>query len=754
MLKTRTGSHERRQAANLIDFDDRRIESRRRSDLPVHVERRRLSYQTRLHRRVAFKAPLSVEVDGRAYAGEAVDLSPVGILILSDAPFERGTALTLHFSFRYNACQVRIAGEVSLVRDRESGATEMKAVGIRFTDVPAFEEGLLASAIADIEANHPFCKMTQVDITLSEDVPVEQFDENMARSIAIANDRRNDRRAQAALSVQFCFRTAITRKKEFWMATTADISQKGLSVVAHGVFPKRGKPTVEITLSSTSAAIAARVTIAWRNDEQGSYGLILSEMNESDRAAWNALVQQSDALPPGRREPGRARNPVNYDPKYHDPDLEKRKNPRRLSDIMAVELSRQSKTARLVRSDCFPPGKADPATTARQLRAWVSLKTGARLKHIGFSSQDADGLQANVENFIGMAQVPIGVAGPLKIVGGFARGTFYVPMATTEGTLVASYTAGMQILSMAGGVSTSFLSDETHMSPIFRFQNVRACQIFVQWLDTHFDAVKQVAEKTTRHGKLIRLEPHIFDRNVAVKFCYTTGEASGINIIALATDAACRYIASVTRPDHYHVQGNFSAIKKVTAHNVIAGYGKSVIAEAILPADLLKQFWNVTPQAMLDYYHQSVLGTVHSGMVGFSGHAANAITAIFLACGQDVANVVESHVSVANYELTANGDLYVSVKIPNLILGTVGGGTGLATQKECLGMIGCDGRRGTAKRLAEIVAAAVLAGEVSICAGNAGGVFIDAFKEVRALQAVQNLKPARNLGSRRPPVAV
>ena len=737
MIRTRAGFHERRQAANLIDFDDRRMEARRRGDLPVQLERRRLPYQTRLHRRVAFKVPTNVEVEGMAYAGEAVDLSPVGLLILSDAPFQRGTALTLHFEFRYNACHLRLAGEVIMVRARENGAPGMNAVGIRFTDVSAFEAGLLTSAIADIETDPAFCKISQLDITLSEDLLVEHFDENMARSISVANDRRNHRRAQEALPVRFCFRAAITRKKEFWSGTTADISEHGLSVVAQGALPKRGKGMVEITLSSTSAAVAARVKIAWRSDEQVTYGLILSEISDADRAAWNAVVHQSDAPLPGRRNQGRMRNPVNYDPRYHDPDLEQRKTPRRLSDIMTVKMAGQDKTARMVRSDCFPPGKADPAATARRLRAWVSLKTGASLKHIGFSTQSAEGLQANIENFVGMAQVPIGVAGPLKILGGFARGTFYVPMATTEGTLVASYTAGMQILSMSGGVTTSFLSDETHISPIFRFQNVRACQVFVQWLDTHFDAVKQAAEKTTRHGKLTRLEPHIFDRNVAVKFCYTTGEASGINIIALATDAACRYIASVVRPDAYHVQGNFSAIKKVSAHNFVSGYGKSVIAEAILPADLLQRLWHVTPEAMVDYYHKAVLGTVHGGMVGFSGHAANGITAIFLACGQDVANVVESHVSVASGELTADGDLYVSVKIPNLILGTVGGGTGLATQKECLQMIGCDGRRGTAKRLAEIVAASVLAGEVSICASNAGGVFVDAFKEVRALQTDQ-----------------
>jgi hydroxymethylglutaryl-CoA reductase (NADPH) len=291
----------------------------------------------------------------------------------------------------------------------------------------------------------------------------------------------------------------------------------------------------------------------------------------------------------------------------------------------------------------------------------------------------------------------------------------------------------MQLLSLAGGVSTAFLKDETHISPLFKFDNIVAANLFVQWVDTHFDPIKKEAEQTTKHGRLERLEPHLFDRNVALKFCYSTGDAMGSNMITLATEAACQYIASVIKPVGYHIQSSFSAMKKVTAHNFLSGYGRSVVAEALIPADLIQRFYGTTPQTILSYYLKAVKSTLHAGMMGFTGHAANAITAIFIACGQDVANVVESHMGVSSCEVTPEGGFYISLKLPNLILGTAGGGSGLATQKECLDLLGCVGR-GTSKKFAEIVCAAVLAGEVAMYASNAGGTFVDSFRGVRHRQ--------------------
>lgn len=307
-------------------------------------------------------------------------------------------------------------------------------------------------------------------------------------------------------------------------------------------------------------------------------------------------------------------------------------------------------------------------------------------------------------------------------------------MATTEATLVATYTQGMQLISSSGGVSTCLLKDEIHISPIFVFKNIDSVELFVQWLSSNFQRIKEEAEQTTRYGKLIKIEPIVFDRNVVVKFYYTTGDAMGLNIINLATDAACKFIISIVKPEKFYLQPSFSSVKKLTNHNYITGYGKTVLAEVELPKTIISRFFKINPEDVIDYYHRVRLAATHSGMFGLNGHAANAIAAIFIACGQDPASVVESHVTVTNYEITSSGNLYASVKIPNLVIGTVGGGTGLGTSRECLEILDCNGT-GKAKKLAEIIAATVLAGEITICLANASGAFPEAFQKYRKKQS-------------------
>jgi hydroxymethylglutaryl-CoA reductase (NADPH) len=288
----------------------------------------------------------------------------------------------------------------------------------------------------------------------------------------------------------------------------------------------------------------------------------------------------------------------------------------------------------------------------------------------------------------------------------------------------------MQLVSLAGGVTTTVLRDEIHIAPIFVFDSLIFAKKFVQWLDSNFQRIKEKAEATTRYGKLVRLEPNIIDRNVIVKFCYTTGDAMGLNIITVATDAACKFITATVKPRKFYLQANFSAVKKVSAHNMVAGYGKTVIAEAIIPNRLLRLTFGIDSKKMVDYFEHNILATTHAGMIGSNGHTANALTALFIACGQDAASVVESHVCITNYEVTEGGELYISTKFPNLVLGTVGGGTGLGTQMECLELIGCKGA-GKAKKFAEIAAAAALSGEVAICGANASGSFVEGLKKFR-----------------------
>jgi hydroxymethylglutaryl-CoA reductase (NADPH) len=362
-------------------------------------------------------------------------------------------------------------------------------------------------------------------------------------------------------------------------------------------------------------------------------------------------------------------------------------------------------------------------------RDWLERKIGVSLEHIAVLSEAPEHFQGNIENLIGVAHVPLGIAGPLKVNGQEAQGIFYVPMATTEGAIVYTYMRGMHLVSLAGGVNVWTVRDEIHISPIFVFENLEKTKKFTAWLDTNFERVKEEAEKTTRHGKLLRLESHIFDRNVVVKFCYSTGDAMGLNMINIATEEACKWIVPIVRPEEFYLRSNFSSVKKVSAHNyAVAGLGKMVIADVTIPRSLLRRLFKVSPETLARYCHLCFLSSVHAGMVGMNGHIANGLAAIFIACGQDVANIVDSQVSVSSCEVTKNGDLYVSMKIPNLVVGTVGGGVSLEPQRECLQILGCYGS-GKARKFAEIVAASVLAGEIGVAAAIVTGTFVSAHKK-------------------------
>jgi hydroxymethylglutaryl-CoA reductase (NADPH) len=281
---------------------------------------------------------------------------------------------------------------------------------------------------------------------------------------------------------------------------------------------------------------------------------------------------------------------------------------------------------------------------------------------------------------------------------------------------------------MAGGATTTVLNDQLDISPIFSFDSLGAAKAFCEWTHGHFQIIKQHAESTTRHATLVKLEPHLLDKNVVLKFSYDTGDAMGINMVTFATEEACKFITASVTTKRFYLQPNFSSIKKVTAHHFVRGYGKTVVAEAVIPAGLIRRSFHVSPKEVVDFYHTVRLCTAHVGMVGINGHSANMLAAIYTACGQDIACVVDSHVGVTNFEVTDEQALYVSVKLPSLLVGTVGGGTGLSTQRECLQLLDCLGQ-GKAKGFAEIVAASILAGELAICARVANGTFAHAHRK-------------------------
>ena len=351
---------------------------------------------------------------------------------------------------------------------------------------------------------------------------------------------------------------------------------------------------------------------------------------------------------------------------------------------------------------------------ARRRREFLRERTGAELEHVGSYSFDPAILPGNVEQFAGVAQVPIGLAGPLLVDGEEAQGEFYVPLATAEGTLVASYNRGMKLLYEAGGVKTTVLDDRMQRAPAFVFPSARESRAFGVWLDEHFDEIKEVAESTTRSGRLQDIEQYSASRILYTRFNYTTGDAAGQNLTGKATQAAASWIASqYDGIEQWFLESNFATDTKSSQVNMLHTRGKRVVAEATIPDELFREVMNSTTDLMFRARQVSNLGGFMSGVNNNGAHSANGITAMFIATGQDVANVAESSAAFVHAERRDNGDYYYSVTIPSLIVATYGGGTGLATQRECLEVLGCYGA-GKVRKLAEIVAATVLCGELSL----------------------------------------
>lgn len=365
------------------------------------------------------------------------------------------------------------------------------------------------------------------------------------------------------------------------------------------------------------------------------------------------------------------------------------------------------------------------AEDVTERRAWAEKVTGADLQHVGSHSIPSEEMRGNIENPIGAAQMPLGLAGPLEIRGEHATGTFYVPLATTEGALVRSYERGMVCLTRAGGAEARVHSDENRVGPIFRFEDLGAAAAFAAGLDGLFDRVKAEAESTTRHGKLLRLVSHPLGRDVIVDFRYSTGDAQGMNMIAKATDKACRWLVQNTPAKEYQIFSGFGSEKRAGGSLLGGGKGKRVTAGACIPRDMARSYLHATPEQFVELWRRTVLGHLEAGVIGYNGHYANGLTALFIATGQDVANVANSAVGITGFEITDQGDLYASVCLHSLSVGTVGGGTGLGTSRECLELLGCTGT-GSAKKLAEIAAATVLSGELSMAAALVSGEFVDA----------------------------
>ncbi|HUQ82207.1 MAG TPA: hydroxymethylglutaryl-CoA reductase [Gemmatimonadaceae bacterium] len=379
----------------------------------------------------------------------------------------------------------------------------------------------------------------------------------------------------------------------------------------------------------------------------------------------------------------------------------------------------------------IPSGGIDREAIANR---WAALAGHEKSQHELLDKPTLDSAAVytrNIENFIGTVSLPVGIAGPLRVNGTYAQGDFYIPLATTEAALVASYSRGAQLISEAGGATAILLREGVSRAPGFAFESLHGVGQFVAWAVGAFADLQRVAESTTRHGKLRDMRVNIEGNHVYLIFDFATGEAAGQNMVTIATQAICEFIAerAPVKPTYAFIEANHSGDKKASLQSFLSGRGRSVTCECIVPAALVEKRLHTTAQMMANYWAMSAMGGVLSGTIGVQGHYANGLAALYLACGQDVACVAESAVGVTRFEVTSGGDLYACVTLPNLMVGTVGGGTGLPGQRACLDLLQLSGP-GSANALAEVCAALALGGELSIVGALVAGHFAGAHQKL------------------------
>jgi hydroxymethylglutaryl-CoA reductase (NADPH) len=364
-------------------------------------------------------------------------------------------------------------------------------------------------------------------------------------------------------------------------------------------------------------------------------------------------------------------------------------------------------------------------------REFVETVSNVKLEHLSnYSLSMDDALKRNIENPIGTVQIPVGIAGPLEVHGEHADGDFYVPIATSEGALIASISRGFSVIKAAGGVTARIIDDKMTRAPVIKTDSVAEALKLKIWIKENFDKLKKAAESTTRHGKLVKIDPVVIvGKYVYPRFVYTTGDSMGMNMVTIATETALEILINETSAHVIALSSNLCVDKKPAAMNLIEGRGKSISAEILIPNEVVEQKLKTTPQAIVEVNTtKNLIGSAIAGSMGFNAHYANMIGGIFLATGQDEAHIVEGSLGITVAE-EINGDLYFSVTLPDVPLATFGGGTRLETAKECLEIMGVYGG-GQVGRFAEIVAGTVLAGELSLMGALAAGHLARAHKDL------------------------
>jgi hydroxymethylglutaryl-CoA reductase (NADPH) len=377
----------------------------------------------------------------------------------------------------------------------------------------------------------------------------------------------------------------------------------------------------------------------------------------------------------------------------------------------------------------IPRSPEDDLTAAAvaERRALAEQAAGRALPHLAGEPVPPASARGNIENLIGYAQVPIGIAGPLRVRTSAGPTEVYVPLATTEGALVAAYSRGMR-LTAAGELCSRVTADGLSQHPVLVYANTDEALAAAETAVGLRAEFERITAGLTNHGALSEVATRVIGRRLFLRLVFTTGDAIGINMAANASDQCARALAERTGAEACYVHGQ-DVEKRANARALIEGRGRSTIADVTIPRAELERIARVTPEQMAAIGRTYAVGYAQLGTQNWLVQAANGLAAVMLACGQDVAYVTECSTGFLDLEVTASGDLYASATLPSLLVGTVGGGSGQGTARECLEILGCAGD-GKANRFAELIAATVLAGDLSLMAAFCTHEFVGAHERL------------------------
>ena len=373
-----------------------------------------------------------------------------------------------------------------------------------------------------------------------------------------------------------------------------------------------------------------------------------------------------------------------------------------------------------------------PAAVAARL-ALAERSAGRALPRLAGEPVPYSEARGNVENIVGFAQVPVGLAGPLVCDTTSGRAECYLPLATNEGALVASVSRGTRLLAAGGGARARVVREGLTQNPVLVYRDARAAGDALELARGSFERFAKLVAGTTNHGRLVEVRPSTIGRRLVLSLVFTTGDAIGINMAARATDLCMRDLAERTGALEAWVHGQ-DVEKRANSRALVEGRGRSVVCDVVVPRADLERIARTTPEALKRAIDTYRVGFAELGTHNWTVQSANVIAALFVACGQDVAYLVECATGQLDLDVTESGDLYAGVWLPSMLVGTVGGGSGKGTAAECLALLGCTARQfegpGAANRFAELIAAAVLAGDLSLMAAFCTSEFVAAHERL------------------------